>query len=115
MIKEKEIFGYGFYSNCLNECFTKFGDLESLSIIKDPYKKIQKIYSESGGKVLDIGAGKEKPMQKVLDLSDDLYSSLDNDPAGEFTYSSINEIHPEERFALITANQVFEHISLQDS
>lgn len=106
-------FEYGFYSDCLSECVKKFGSIEDLPIIEDPYMRVREIYS--GGKVLDIGAGKDKPMQKALNLSNDLYCSLDSDPCGTFTYESIEEVPNEERFSFVTANQVFEHIDLQGS
>lgn len=84
-----------------------------MPIIKGPYEKSLKLYR--GGKVLDVGAGKEKPMQKCLNLPDDLYFSLDTDPHGKFNYNSVEEIPENQLFSLITANQFFEHISLQDS
>jgi hypothetical protein len=112
-MNNKNNFEYGFYFDCRKECFQKFGYIDDLPIIKGPYKKIAEIYQ--GGKVLDVGAGKEKPIQKCLKLSDDLYFSLDNDPYGKFNYNSVEEIPNKELFSLITANQFFEHISLQDS
>lgn len=112
-MNNKNNFEYGFYFDCRKECFQKFGSIDDLPIIKGPYKKIAEIYQ--GGKILDVGAGKEKPIQKCLKLSDDLYFSLDNDPYGKFNYNSVEEIPNKELFSLITANQFFEHISLQDS
>lgn len=106
-------FEYGFYSDCLRECFMRFGSIKDLPILKRHQKRIVDLYHS--GKVLDVGAGKEKPLQKSLRLKDDLYFSLDNDPCGDFTYSSAEEIPNDERFSLIVANQLFEHISLQDS
>ncbi|ODS40533.1 MAG: hypothetical protein A7315_02550 [Candidatus Altiarchaeales archaeon WOR_SM1_79] len=106
-------FEYGFYFECLKECFQKFGYIEDLPIIKGPYEKIAETYK--GGMVLDVGAGKEKPVQKCLNLPDDLYFSLDDDPCGKFNYNSVEEIPENELFSLITANQFFEHITLQDS
>jgi len=106
-------FEYGFYSDCLKECFQKFGSIGDLPIIKGPGKKIAEIYQ--GGKILDVGAGKEKPIKKCLKLSDDLYFSLDNDPYGKFNYNAVEEIPHNVLFSLITANQFFEHISLEDS
>ncbi len=113
MRDKKQKFEYGFYYDCLKECFQNFGSIEDLPIIKEPYKKISELYS--GGKVLDIGAGKEKPVQKYLNLGDDLYFSLDNDPVGIFDYNSVEGIPEDELFSLITANQFFEHVSVEDS
>jgi SAM-dependent methyltransferase len=113
MRDKKQKFEYGFYHDCLKECFQKFGPIEKLPIINNPYKKIKEIYS--GGKVLDIGAGKDKSIKKCLNLRDDLYFSLDNDPCGQFDYNSVEEIPENELFSLITANQFFEHITVEDS
>ena len=112
-MNKKNNFKYGFYSDCLKECFQKFGSIDDLPIIKGFYKKITEIYQ--GGKILDVGAGKEKPTQKYLKLPDDLYFSLDNDLYGKFNYNSVEEIPNNVLFSLITANQFFGHISLQDS
>ena len=113
MKDKKEKFEYGFYWDCRKECVQKFGSIDDLPIIKEPYETILELYS--GGKVLDVGAGKEKPIQRYLNLSDNLYFSLDNDPCGRFDYNSVEEIPENELFSLIIANQFFEHISLQDS
>jgi len=109
----QKIFEYGFYTNCTQECVKKFGILFDLPIIKSPYLKCQQIYKE--GKVLDFGAGKNKPMQKTLNLDDYTYFSLDDDPHGIFDYRSYEDIPIDKKFSLITANQVFEHISLEES
>lgn len=106
-------FEYGFFNYCRKECVEKFGSIQDLAIIKGPYEKIKDIYKE--GKVLDIGAGTEKLVQKYLSLSDKYYFSLDNDPGGCFHYSSIEDISENEKFSLITANQFFEHIHLEES
>lgn len=112
-MNKKNNFEYGFYFDCRKECVQKFGSIEDLPIIKGPYEKIAEIYQS--GKVLDVGAGKEKPIQKSLNLPDDLYFSFDNDPHGKFNYNSVEEIPDNELFSLITASQFFEHIPLQDS
>jgi len=113
MKDKKGKFEYGFYWDCLKECVQKFGSIMDLPIINGPGEKISESYS--GGKVLDVGAGKEKPIQKYLNLSDDLYFSLDNDPCGRFDYNSVEEIPENELFSLIAANQFFEHITVEDS
>lgn len=107
------VFNYGFFADCNRVCADKFGSIETLKIIKDPYQNIIEHYS--GGRVLDVGAGKEKPVQKALSLSNEIYFSLDTDPLGEFDYTSIDQIPETEKFSLITANQFFEHLSLEKS
>ncbi|MBA7490670.1 hypothetical protein ES702_01211 [subsurface metagenome] len=113
MKDKKEKFEYGFYWDCRKKCGQKFGSIRDLPIINGPGEKISESYR--GGKVLDVGAGKEKPIQKYLNLSGDLYFSLDNDPCGRFDYNSVEEIPENELFSLITASQFFEHITVEDS
>lgn len=105
---------YGFYSDCQKEAYEKFGFVQDLPILKKigPYQKAAKLYKK--GKVLDVGAGKEKPLQKNLKLPDNLYFSLDTDPHGKFTYQSVDEIPKNQKFSFIFANQVLEHIALNE-
>ncbi|MBU1863205.1 MAG: class I SAM-dependent methyltransferase [Candidatus Omnitrophica bacterium] len=106
-------FEYGYYADCLKECTQKFGSLHDLPIMYGQNKKIAELYQ--GGNVLDIGAGKEKPLQKNLHLSDEVYYSLDNDRSGAFHYRSIEDIPSSHIFSLIIASQFFEHLTLQES
>ncbi len=113
MKDKKEKFEYGFYWDCRKECVQKFGSIMDLPIINGPGEKISESYR--GGKVLDVGAGKEKPIQKYLNLSDDLYFSLDNDPCGRFDYNSVEEIperiihishiHPQSEISKLKCNR----------
>lgn len=106
-------FEYGFYSDCLKETYKKFGEILSLPIIKDPYSEVKNNYIT--GNVLDIGAGKDKSLERHLKLKNGKYYSLDNDPCGVFDFKHIDEIPENLRFSMIIANQVFEHLDIQES
>ena len=108
-------FEYGFYDDCLRECYEKFGGILDLPIVESPYQEMFKHYEN--GNVLDLGAGKKKPLFEVLKnkLKDGKYYSLDTDPQGEFDFGKIEEIPNDLKFDLIVANQVFEHLSIDES
>ncbi len=108
-------FEYGFYSDALQECYQKFGDIFSLPIIDNPTREIRNHYA--GGNILDIGAGKAKPLYKTFQkrLQKGKYYSLDTDPLGNFDFHHIDDIPGELTFMLITANQVFEHLEIDES
>ena len=117
MTNNKDIpeFEYGFYSDSLQECYNKFGDIFQLPIIHNPFQEILLQYSE--GNILDIGAGKEKLFFSAIKdkLTSGEYFSLDTDPQGTFDFNSVENLPNDLQFSLITANQVFEHLDIQAS
>lgn len=108
-------FEYGFYSDCLVECFKEFKLIFDLPIIPDPYTEMLSNYND--GNILDIGAGKAKPFFSTVNgfLKKGIYYSLDTDPQGDFDFQNIDQIPKDLYFSLIIANQVFEHLSVQES
>jgi 2-polyprenyl-3-methyl-5-hydroxy-6-metoxy-1,4-benzoquinol methylase len=108
-----ETFDYGYYADCLRECYAKFGPINTRPLIKSVVGKVLEYYSE--GNILDIGCGSEKAMKGQLNVSDDCYHSLDNDPQGYFTYRDVSEIPQGKEFSLVIANQFLEHIGLSNA
>jgi hypothetical protein len=108
-------FEYGDYVKCLKECYEKFGGILDLPIVGSPYEEIVKQYNR--GNVLDLGAGGKKPLLACLKgkLTDGRYYSLDTDPQGKFDFRSIDEVPADLQFNLIVANQVFEHLTIDES
>jgi 2-polyprenyl-3-methyl-5-hydroxy-6-metoxy-1,4-benzoquinol methylase len=108
-------FEYGLYADASKECFQQFGSIFSLPIIYNVTGEIIACYSK--GNVLDIGCGKEKLLQSAFNdkLLDGEYYSLDNDPQGEFDFTDVNDIPLTLRFSLVTANQLFEHLTIDRS
>jgi hypothetical protein len=95
--------------------FYKFGNIFDLPIIVDPYKEAIKHYCM--GNILDIGAGKDKIFKSIVDrnLIKGDYFSLDNDPFGDFDFNQISDIPGSLKFNFVLANQVFEHLIVEDS
>ena len=93
-----------------SECSSRFGKIHQLPVVASSYSECCRLYQ--GGVVLDVGAGVEKPLKHILALDDEHYFSLDNDPNGQFDYTSFNEIRAEVKFDLIVLNQVLEHLTI---
>lgn len=108
-------FEYGFYADSLRECAEKFGGIFSLPIIPNNFLEMAAHYSD--GNVLDIGAGKDKPFLSLIamKLKHGRYYSMDSDPCGSFDFRTLDEIPRDLDFSLIVANQVYEHLEVQES
>jgi len=108
-------FEYGAYDDYLRECFEKFGGILELPIIRSPYREIIGYYRK--GNALDLGAGKKQPLREMLNgkMNAGRYYSLDTDPKGEFDFGSIEEVPADLKFDLVTANQFFEHLTVDES
>jgi SAM-dependent methyltransferase len=91
------------------ECGQKFGTISELEIIGSPYDEARKLMPKGGG-ILDIGSGTEKPLLRFLGVPRDQYSSMDVDPDGDFDFHSFDDIPANKKFDMIVANQVLEHI-----
>jgi hypothetical protein len=91
------------------ECGERFGSILQIPIASSPYAEFQKLL-QPNSRVLDLGAGVEKPIKNYL--KGQRYFSLDNDPNGQFDYRSVDDIPAGQEFDIAVANQLFEHISL---
>lgn len=100
-------------SDWRNECFKRFGSILDLKVVPSPYSEIQSLYQV--GKVLDVGAGKEKALQRELRLEDKEYFTLDSDLSGAFNYSSFTDIPEKMQFDYVVMNQFLEHLTLNDT
>ncbi len=115
MGEKKKKFEYGFYHDSLTECYKKFGGIFEQPIIQDHNEEAISYYSR--GNILDIGAGKEQPFVSFAKakLKDGKYYTLDNDPHGKFDFQSFDEIPKNLKFNLIVANQLFEHLDVEEA
>lgn len=95
------------------ECYERLGSILDLAIASSPYAAIQHLYQ--GGKVLDVGAGVDKVLQRILGLDDDKYHSLDSDPEGQFTFRTFREIPEGLLFDMAVMNQFLEHLTVDDA
>lgn len=114
-MNEKIQFEYGAYDDYLRECYEKFGGILELPVIKSPYDEMKEQYQR--GNILDLGAGKKKPLQEVMKgkIKEGKYYSLDTDPQGEFDFHDTKDIPADLQFDMVTANQVFEHLTVDES
>lgn len=93
-----------------SECFRRFGSIGNFPI-KTPDDEISS-FLQSNTKVLDIGAGANKPFERIIRAVTPLYHCLDTDPGGVFDFRSFSEIPEDLNFDLIIANQMLEHLTV---
>lgn len=108
-----KFFSYGFYTDARSECFEKFGSIFDVPVVPSLMGEINTTYQ--GGKVLDVGAAKEKVLMRDMALDDNNYFTLDNDPEGGFDFNTISEIPNDMRFSMMVANQFFEHLTIDEA
>lgn len=94
------------------EYVEKFGEILSIPVLN--LSKEQENIIGLSNEILDIGAGKAKPLKKLTEKYHKNYYSLDADLEGDFDYNNFNEIPEEKNFDLIIANQLLEHLTFQE-
>ena len=95
------------------ECFQRFGPIHAMPVrsVNDELEALLCPHS----RVLDVGAGAHKPFRKFFEQTTDLYYSLDTDPAGDFDFRGFDEIPADRLFDLVLANQVLEHMTIDQA
>jgi SAM-dependent methyltransferase len=94
------------------ECHRRFGGILDLKVAASSYAVARELYS--GGRILDVGAGREKSLQKFLDLTEQYYS-LDSDPQGSFSFADFSHIPAGMKFQMVVMNQVLEHLNIEEA
>ena len=94
------------------ECGERFGSIRQIPVVFSPYVEFQKLL-QPNSRILDVGAGADKPLQKHLKVQS--YFTLDNDPDGQLDYRTPDDIPLSQEFDVVVANQLFEHIPLSIS
>jgi hypothetical protein len=107
-------FTYGFYTDAREECFKIFGSVFDLPITKDITTEFKALFSKDTT-VLDVGAAKYKVLQKTFNIAEDKYFTLDIDVDGDFSYHTPSDIPAEQKFDIMYANQLFEHLTIDQS
>lgn len=95
-----------------SECHARFGTIHQVPIVAVDAE--MRRLTAAARHVLDVGAGRDKPLRDMLDLARTSYHSLDSDPAGEFDFRELSEVPAELRFDLAVANQVLEHVGVAE-
>jgi hypothetical protein len=116
MIPQQPTVSYDLFISLCSEAAKRYTSIFALPVADEPYPHISKLYAEryQGRRVLEFGAGAQKPLQRVLGIPDALYHSCDNDPSGAFTYNDVHAIPEAEKYAVIFANQVLEHLTFEE-
>lgn len=110
---EQQTFSYYQLTHWREECHQRFGSIHHLPLIAWG-QELQSLLKKDS-RVLDIGAGVKKPLQKTIKDARQRYYSLDNDQAGRFDFCSFDDIPPDLQFDVMVANQVLEHLTINDA
>jgi len=104
---------YSIYDRGRQDGWQKFGAIHQLPVLRSSYDYIRQSYR--GGSMLDVGAGTDLFLQKILNLEENAYFSLDNDIFGTFTYRDVEDIPADQLFTWIILNQLIEHLSIDQA
>jgi hypothetical protein len=96
-----------------SECWQRFGPVQSFPL-RTPHEQLADLLTGTA-RVLDVGAGAHKPFRPAINEVSSAYFSLDTDPDGTFDFRSFADIPPHQRFDLVLANQVLEHMAVDDA
>jgi hypothetical protein len=95
------------------ECYQRFGSVIDLPL-RSPSEVLPELLGNKS-KVLDLGAGAHKPFKPLFESLGVTYFSMDIDPDGDFDFHSFPDVPEGMRFDLILANQVLEHVSVDEA
>src|SRR4051812_32680057 len=94
------------------ECYDRYGSIHDMPIV-DVSRELTRLVG-SARNVLDFGAGTDKPLRaRIPDGAG--YWSLDPDPEGDFDFTALSDVPADQRFDLVVADQVLEHLQLADA
>jgi SAM-dependent methyltransferase len=95
------------------ECNQRFGNIHDVSI-RGPQAELQTLL-QPNSRVLDVGAGVDKPLRNTIREPEQRYYSLDNDPDGSFDFASFDDVPLDMKFDVMVANQVLEHLTIDEA
>jgi SAM-dependent methyltransferase len=104
-----------FFSLC-EKAYNRYGDILDLPVGVHPYDYIKQEIERRGKEqvnVLDFGCGAKTPLKQWCELSDQQYSTCDDDPGGSFTYTAVSDIPEDQQFDVISSSHVFEHLPFE--
>jgi hypothetical protein len=96
-----------------SECWQRFGGVLDFPI-RSPHEELSRLLSVQK-RVLDVGAGAHMPFKGTVLRASAVYYSLDTDPEGNFDFRSFDDISQDLLFDLVIANQVLEHMSVDEA
>jgi len=95
------------------ECHRRFGSILELPF-RAPQEELPGLLHTTA-RVLDVGAGAHMPFRPAVTRITDFYFSMDTDPEGAFDFRSFDDVPDDFRFDLVIANQVLEHLHVDDA
>lgn len=95
------------------ECYSRFGSISDIPLTS--YEEELRECLKDRTRLLDVGAGSHKPLKSFVERAGVAYFCLDTDPDGEFDYRSFAEIPEKESFDIVVANQVIEHMGVDEA
>jgi hypothetical protein len=95
------------------ECFKQFGSVLDLPVLSS-YDALSELIG-AGAKALDVGCGAHKPFRRLVEDCGGEYFTLDIDTAGDFDYRTFDDVPQETFFDVIIANQILEHVTVQEA
>ncbi len=96
-----------------SECWQRFGGVLDFPI-RSPQEELAALLHPQK-RVLDVGAGAHMPFKATVVRAAAVYYSLDTDPEGDFDFRSFDDISNDLAFDLVIANQVLEHMSVDEA
>lgn len=106
-------FYYSNLSKGRKEAVERFGTIFQIPVIRSSYGYLRNNYNNET--ILDVGAGVDLYIKRMLNLDRNTYFSLDNDLSGTFTFRDIADIPPDKEFYWIVLNQLLEHLSIEET
>ena len=94
------------------ECRQRFGTLPDFPVVRSIYDEIRRL--DRGGRILDVGAGAERPLERALNAAGRCFC-LDNDPQARCDYRHFDEIPASKDFDLVVMSQFIEHLPLSEA
>ena len=96
-----------------SECYSRFGAISEIPLTSYETELAECLQGKS--RLLDVGAGAHKPIKAFVERAGVTYFCLDTDPDGEFDYRSFDEIPESQTFDVVVANQVIEHMGVDEA
>lgn len=108
------LFSYAAMIEARMACVKRFGSIFDLPVLEDIYSPLHEL-EPLEGTMLDFGSGPNRLKTFCSERFPSLtYTSLDTDPTYVCDYTRLEDIPQGRHFRLIIANQVLEHLALED-
>ncbi|ACU91348.1 class I SAM-dependent methyltransferase [Desulfomicrobium baculatum] len=99
------------------ECFKRFGTVFDLPLLQNGMEQAFLSLNTRAAVILDFGCGSAKPFKCIVEGApyDNVYYSMDTDRSAGADFASFINVPGDLAFDFIIANQVIEHMALDDA